>query len=117
LTLQTVLEAGGYRVDSAASAAEAVGKLDEREYSLVLSDMEMESPFAGLKVLAHARMMDYKPATALVASCQDGIGVEGRGDMLVEPADVPDLLEDIASLIGERAARRLHRELRLMHPD
>ena len=65
LTLQTVLEAGGYNVDSAASAAEAVGKLDDGEYELVLSDLQMESPEAGLKVLAHARMMDYKPATAL----------------------------------------------------
>jgi len=116
LTLQTVLEAGGYRVDSAASAAEAVDKLDKREYSLVLSDMEMESPFAGLKVLAHARMMDYKPATALVASCQNGTA-EGKPDMLVEPEDVPNLLEDVASLIGERAARRLNRELRLAHMD
>ena len=44
LTLQAVLEAGGYFVDSAASAAEAVGKLDERQYELVLSDLQMESP-------------------------------------------------------------------------
>src|SRR5579884_1877426 len=71
LTLQTVLEAGGYRVDAAASAAEAVGKLDEQEYELVLSDLQMESPQAGLKVLAHARMMDYKPATALVTTYQN----------------------------------------------
>src|SRR5579862_8208543 len=63
LTLKTVLEAGGYHVDSAASAAEAVGKLDEGEYELVLSDLQMESPEAGLKVIGHARMMDYKPAT------------------------------------------------------
>src|SRR6202165_4718695 len=68
LTLQTVLEEAGYRVDAAASAAEAVGKLDEQEYELVLTDLQMESPEAGLKVLAHARMMDYKPATALVTS-------------------------------------------------
>src|SRR5580698_10228963 len=68
LTLKTVLEAGGYHVDSAASAAEAVGKLDEQEYELVLSDLQMESPQAGLKDLAHARMMDYKPATALVTA-------------------------------------------------
>src|SRR5580698_5745107 len=68
LTLKTVLEAGGYHVDSAASAAEAVGKLDEGQYELVLSDLQMESPEAGLKVLAHARMMDYKPATALVTA-------------------------------------------------
>src|SRR5512138_2005874 len=68
LTLKTVLEMSGYAVDCAASAAEAVGKMDEREYELVLSDMQMESPEAGLKVLAHARLMDYKPATALVTS-------------------------------------------------
>src|SRR6202140_1492156 len=71
LTLQTVLQAGGYHVDAAASAAEAVGKLDEQEYELVLSDLQMESPEAGLKVLAHARMMDYKPATAIVTTYQD----------------------------------------------
>src|SRR6266481_1984239 len=71
LTLQTVLQAGGYRVDAAASAAEAVGKLDEQEYELVLSDLQMESPEAGLKVLAHARMMNYKPATALFTSYQE----------------------------------------------
>jgi len=68
LTLQTVLEAGGYQVDAAASAAEAIGKLDEQEYELVLSDLRMESPEAGLKVLAHARIMEYKPATAIVTA-------------------------------------------------
>src|SRR6266436_3912696 len=71
LTLQTLLEAGGYNVDAAASAAEAVGKLDEGEYELVLSDLQMESPQAGLKVIAHARMMDYKPATALITTYQN----------------------------------------------
>ena len=116
LTLQTVLEAGGYHVDSAASAAEAVGKMDEREYELVLSDMQLESPEAGLKVLAHARMMDYKPATALVASYQDGSPASCDPEVLIEPEDLPNLLEDVASLISERAARRLQRELRHAHP-
>src|SRR6266852_6910358 len=71
LTLQTVLEAGGYNVDAAASAAEAVGKMDAGEYELVLSDLQMESPEAGLKVLAHAKFMDYKPATALFTTYQN----------------------------------------------
>src|SRR5271167_3548096 len=71
LTFQTVLQAGGYHVDAAASAAEAVGKLEEFEYQLVLSDLQMESPEAGLKVLAHARMMAYKPATAIVTTYQN----------------------------------------------
>jgi len=115
LTLQTVLEAGGYRVDAAASAAEAVGKLDEQEYELVLSDLQMESPRAGLQVLAHARMMDYKPATAIVTTYQNAkpqISKPQKSRMLIKPEDVPGLLSKVANLISERAARRLERELR-----
>jgi len=116
LTLQTVLKAGGYHVDAAASAAEAVGKLDEQEYELVLSDMQMESPEAGLKVLAHARMMDYKPATALVTTYQNkkeqGLKVVKQSRMLIKPEDIPGLLAKVANLISERAARRVQRELR-----
>ncbi len=66
LTLKTVLEAGGYTVDAAASGAEAVQKLEESEYQLVLSDLQMESPEAVLRVIAHAKSMNYKPATAVV---------------------------------------------------
>ena len=115
LTLKTVLEAGGYSVDSAASAAEAVGKLDEGEYELVLSDLQMESPEAGLKVLAHARMMDYKPATALLTTyknAEPGLG-RRRDSMLIKPEDLPGLLSKVADMISERATRRLQRQLRL----
>ena len=132
LTLQTVLQAGGYHVDSAASAAEAFGKLDESEYELVLSDLQIESPEAGLKVLAHARNMDYKPATALVTTYQNKAAAKSstpkpqsqkphapRGSqnpsasrLLIKPEDIPHLLGEVANLISQRAARRLERELR-----
>jgi CheY-like chemotaxis protein len=118
LTLQTVLEAGGYNVDAAASAAEAVGKLDEHVYELVLSDLQMESPDSGLKVLAHAKMMDYKPATALFQTYQNSIptlAATRRSSLLISPEDVPELLGKVADLISERATRRLERELRLAH--
>ena len=116
LTLKTVLEAGGYKVNVAASAAEAVGKLDEGEFELVLSDLQMESPEAGLKVLAHARMMDYKPATALITAYQDSRPeptARQQRSMLISPEDVPGLLGKVADLLAERASRRLRRELRL----
>jgi CheY-like chemotaxis protein len=117
LTLQTVLEASGYHVDAAASAAEAVGKLDEQEYQLVLSDLQMESPEAGLKVLAHARMMDYKPATAIVTTYQNAKPPQATPQkpasrMLIKPEDVPGLLAKVANLISERAARKVQREMR-----
>jgi CheY-like chemotaxis protein len=117
LTLQTVLRAGGYHVDAAASAAEALGKLDEFQYELVLSDLHMESPEAGLRVLAHARMMEYKPATALITSYRDGELRRSRAGshsgILIEPENLPELLGRIAGLISDRATRRLERELRL----
>lgn len=115
LTLKTVLEAGGYNVDSAASAAEAMGKLDEGQYELVLSDLQMESPEAGLKVLAHARMMDYKPATALITTYQNSKPslAQRRNSFLIKPEDIPGLLGKVAELISQRATRRLERQLRL----
>jgi CheY-like chemotaxis protein len=111
LTLKTVLEAGGYAVDSAASAAEAVNKLDERQYELVLSDLQMESPEAGLQVLAHARLMDYKPATAIVTTYQNKLP-SVRRPVLIEPEDLPGLLTKVADLISQRAARIVERQLR-----
>jgi CheY-like chemotaxis protein len=113
LTLQTLLEAGGYNVDAAASAAEAVGKLDEGQYELVLSDLQMESPDSGLKVIAHARMMDYKPATALITTYQTEPNQSNLSSLLIKPEDIPGLLSKVADMISQRATRRLERELRL----
>lgn len=111
LTLKTVLEAGGYFVDSAASAAEAVGKLDEKQYELVLSDLQMESPEAGLKVLAHARLMDYKPATAILTTYQNR-ATDTQRPVFIEPEDLPELLSKVADLISQRAARIVNRQVR-----
>lgn len=111
LTLKAVLEAGGYFVDAAASAAEAVGKLDERQYELVLSDLAMESPDAGLQVLAHARLMDYKPATAILTTYQNK-PPDLRRPLLVKSQDLPGLLTKVADLISGRAARIVERQLR-----
>jgi CheY-like chemotaxis protein len=112
LTLQTVLEAGGYRVDAAATAAEAVGKMDQEQYELVLSDLQMESPEAGLKVIAHAKMMDYKPATAIFTTYHGSAERPTRDrQVLVEPEDVPGLLGKVATLIAERVTRSVQRQL------
>jgi CheY-like chemotaxis protein len=111
ITLQTVLEAGGYRVDSAASAAEAMQKLDSQEYSLVLTDRDMETPNSGLQVLAHARTMDYRPATAIVNTESDA--PEENRPKFVAPEDIPGLLSKVADLIGRRASQQLIREMKL----
>ncbi len=111
LTLQAVLRAGGYSVDAAASTAEAVGKLNERQYELVLSDVGMESEEAGLEVIAHAKLMDYHPAVAVVTSYRKASG-NGEEATLIEPEDLPGLLGRVADLISQRAARMVEGQLR-----
>jgi CheY-like chemotaxis protein len=115
LTLQTILQAGGYNVDVAASAAEAFSKLDEGEYELVLSDAGMESPEAGLRVLSYARVKEYKPATALVTAYKESKAsrrpVRDQQQVSINTEDVSKLLSKVADLIGIRARRRLNRTL------
>src|ERR1700691_5945034 len=74
LAIKTILSAAGYAVSGAATAAEAIGKLDEREYQLVLADLRAESDEAGPRLLAYARQKEFRPATALIASdlCETG---------------------------------------------
>jgi len=114
LTLRTLLRAGGYTVDVASSASEAIEKLDAGEYVLVLSDLGMKSPEEGLKVLAYARHKEYKPATASVTAYHGASRMPSarETDIVVETEDVPSLLTKVAELIGLRAMRRVQRHVR-----
>lgn len=118
LALRTVLEAGGYDVQAAASAAEAIGKLEDEEYELVLSDLEMECPEAGLRVLEQARLVKYQPAMALLMTDVQG-PAEHRQEsdaLLVQPQNVPELLSRVAELISIRAMRQVERLLQQPAP-
>ncbi len=111
LTLQTVLEASGYAVDTASSAEEAINKLEGQEYELVLTDRHLESPESGLKVLAHARVVDYRPATALITNSLRDTSESSDDPVLVEPENLPELLDQVADLISYRAQRKVERAL------
>ena len=109
LALQTILQAGGYSVDVAASPAEALTKLDEGRYALVLSDTRVPR-----NVLAYARVKDYHPATAQVTSYEPsrkGRPAPGRYNLSIYTENLPNLLGEVAELIGVRASRR-YRPLR-----
>ena len=113
LTLQTILEAGGYTVDVAATPSEAMSKLDDHRYDLVLSDAEFGP---GHNVLAYARVKEYRPATAVVTShertqkrCPAG---QARHHVSIYTENLPVLLGEVADLIGFRALRRYYRPVR-----
>ena len=113
LALQTILQAGGYSVDVAASPAEAFAKLDENQYDLVLSHSRL-GVRSNQSVLAYARVKPYRPATAVVTSSDPKIGNNHkplRHQMRIYTENLPNLLAAIAELIGMRASRR-YRPLR-----
>ncbi len=109
LALQTILQAGGYRVDVAASPAEALAKLDDHQYELVLSDGQFGSSEEGRSVLAYARVKSYQPATALITSTDGELlrrHPRGRQNLSVYTENLPAFLTKVAELIGLRAIRR-----------
>jgi CheY-like chemotaxis protein len=113
LTLQTLLEAGGYSVDVAGSAAEAFSKLDGGQYELVLSEAEVDSPQTGRRVLSYARLKAYRPATALVTAYREAKAarhpVGDEQQVSINAENVSALLARVADLIGIRASRRANR--------
>ena len=101
-------------MDVAATPAEALAKLDEGKYELVLSDTEFGSRPAGRNVLAYARVKDYRPATALVTSYEPEFKyrtARRRYQLSIHTENLASLLSDVAELIGLRASRR-YRPLR-----
>jgi len=114
LALQTILRAGGYSVDVAASPSEAFAKLDEGQYELVLSGAEFGARH-GRNVLAYARVKPYHPATAVVTSYEPAFARKGskqlHHEVAIRTENLPNLLGEVAELIGVRASRR-YRPLR-----
>jgi CheY-like chemotaxis protein len=109
LTLKTILQAGGYAVDVAATPAEALAKLDGHRYELVLCNSRFGSRDAGQNVLAYARLKDYRPATALITSEDPAVtrlSVHGKRQVAIRTEELPVLLGKVAELIGVRASRR-----------
>lgn len=115
LTLQAVLQAGGYFVDIASSAAEALTYLDRSQYALVLTDLAPGEPEGDLEVIAHARLLEHAPAVALLTTehskLPDALAQTSQRPTLVAPEDLPGLLTAVAELVSQRAARLVENDL------
>jgi CheY-like chemotaxis protein len=109
LTVKTLLLKAGYAVEGAASAAEAMSRLDANEFQLVLADLRAESLSAGPALLAFARQKPYRPATALITSDMTGPSAWRDADSVVSVTneDISNFLANVAELIGNRADRRM----------
>ncbi len=102
LTLRAILEMHGFEVETAASAHEAIGKLAEGEFHMVITDMRMEHETAGYDVIREAKQQKYNPAVAILTAYPSlGSDWKSRGaeSMLVKPMNANDLLRQIEALL------------------
>lgn len=111
LTLEAVLCKSGYLVDSVASSGEAMEKIENSQYALVLCDLRGESSSAGRSVIQVARAQRDRPATALLKAKSDPCEEcdEDADEILVKPVEVERLLTEIADLLANRAYGRAAR--------
>ena len=102
LTLRAILEMNGFEVETAASAHEAIGKLAEGNFHMVITDMRMEHETAGYDVIRAAKQQKYDPAVAILTAYPSlGSDWKSRGaeSMLVKPMNANDLLRQIEALL------------------
>lgn len=102
LTLKAILEMNGFEVETAASAKEALLKLDQGVFQMVITDMRMEHETAGYDVIRAARQKPYNPATSILTAYPSlGTDWKSRGaqSLLVKPVNTQDLLRQIEALL------------------
>jgi DNA-binding NtrC family response regulator len=124
--LRELLEKESYRVDDAADGAQAIKKMGEGLYDLVITDLKMEG-YDGIDVLKAAKSHSYDPEVLLVTaygtveSAIEAIKL-GAFDYLTKPLDSNRLIvtvgqaldkrrlkgevENLRSQVGERYSRK-----------
>jgi DNA-binding response OmpR family regulator len=120
LTLKAILEIHGFEVDTAASAEEAIAKLQADSYHMVITDMKMEHEKSGYDVIRAAKETVYDPAVAILTAFPmlgSEYKKEGAQSMLVKPMNTDDLLRQIDVLLIQHEDQKQRRgQARSDHP-
>ncbi|GAB4144543.1 MAG: hypothetical protein Fur0037_12320 [Planctomycetota bacterium] len=112
-SLARVLGEEGYRVDEAASGAEAVGLLEATRYELVILDLHMPL-LGGLTVLQHARLR--RPEIGIVVmtafptleNAKESIEL-GALEFLPKPLDAEEIRRVVSLALSRRSVNEAWR--------
>jgi len=113
LTLQAMLELNQFDVQTAGSAADAIKKLANGVYDMVITDSRMETDDAGFHVIRAAKQQAYNPATALLTAYPPrNLDWQSNGvqSLLVKPIGTQDLLRQIEALLIRQQDEKILRE-------
>ncbi|MEK7408123.1 MAG: sigma-54 dependent transcriptional regulator [Acidobacteriota bacterium] len=113
-TLVTFLELEGYAVDAVGSTREALERLDQNAYPIVISDIYLDER-TGLDVLEAARSRDHTCAVILMTArgTMETVMAATRGgafDYIAKPFELDTILETVKRAERSRAAAEEDRE-------
>ena len=109
-TLVTFLELEGYAVDAVSSTREAIQRLNERAYPIVITDIYLDER-TGLDVLEAARQTNPECAVILMTArgTMETVMAATRGgafDYIAKPFDLDQILETLKRAEGLRSKDR-----------
>ena len=115
------LERDGYEVDTAESGEEAIEKLKETRFDLLLVDIKMEG-ISGLDVLKHVRESDPDVAVVMITAYGSiSTAIEamknGAHDYLLKPFDPDELGVLIEKIVEQQAQARENLFLKEQYKD
>lgn len=115
-TLTRILERKGYSVDPARNGQEALQRLDESTYDLVITDLNMPG-MDGMQLLRAMHERNLRPATIVLTghgTIQSAVEAMrlGAGDYLIKPCDPEELLMVANRLLEMHQLRREVSQLR-----
>lgn len=105
VTLALVLKSEGFEVRSVSSGKAAKAVLAETTFDLVVTDLSLETPTEGYEIVRAAQKQKRKPATLVISGFPDLLDkweAEGADAGLQKPTEVPELLDTVNRLVGNR---------------
>ena len=104
--LKTIMELASFQVEALASAKQAVVRLGEETFDVVLTDMKMETPTAGYDVIRIARQLQPRPAIAILTAYPISPAEwkpSGADALFVKGSELVSLPDRLKALIKQRA--------------
>ncbi len=100
-SLRRAFEAAGYTVDMAANGKEAIQKVEENNYDIVVTDLEMPE-LNGMKMLMRMREMGISlPVIVISAYLSENVIKESLHKGAFRCLDKPFQMEDVLNVVKE----------------
>ena len=116
MTMKSRMEVAGFETQTAETGEEALAKMKEKEFDVVLLDIKMPG-MGGMEALRLFNELYPKTDVVMLTGFADfGTAIEclklGAKDYMVKPVDSTELIARLRSLVRSRASERVLQETR-----